>query len=322
MKIEFFKEFKHTDSGISLITDDLRNDVLEFESVGAIVPYIIYDGIVYDSGCLVISDIEYHIVDMDDSFNFKYNSEFILFDVFSPYADAFLKNINKTSNKILGGGVGSTSLSLKEYIFTQEGCSSDKAIIIPFKEDLKIGTKHGFKPISGPFVVTRSDKNILFELNFKPAFEVYQEALEGLGIIVNEENIFDKTPKYSFGISTIVNDECMIRNPIKINGDYSINIVGNIEEMDNIYIVSPDIENMNNSIIDLRDEIYDIDNSENLLVCESMSRIEMFNSKNRDLDILKKKFSNIWGVGVIGEITNRGFYQIKLFNKTILIGAY
>jgi hypothetical protein len=109
---------------------------------------------------------------------------------------------------------------------------------------------------------------------------------------------------------------------VKINGDYSINIVGNVEEMDNIYIIAPDIENMDNHIIELREEIYSIEKNENLLVCESMSRIEMFNSKNRDLMILKKRFQNIWGVGVIGEITNRGFYQIKLFNKTMLIGAY
>jgi hypothetical protein len=188
MKIEFFKKFKHTDDGICLVTDDLRDEIWEFESLGAIVPYIIYDGIVYESGCLVISDIEFHIVDMDETYDFKYNSEFILFDSFSVYVDKFLGNINKTSNKIIGGGVGSKSFNLKEYIFTKEGCSSDKAIIIGFEEDLKIGSKHGFKPISGPFVVTRSDKNTLFELNFKPAFEVYQEALDELGIVLTEEN--------------------------------------------------------------------------------------------------------------------------------------
>jgi methyl-accepting chemotaxis protein len=92
------------------------------------------------------------------------------------------------------GGSAADDLKMKEtYVFEDENVAKDAVALalLASKTPTIITVEHGHEPISPPFEVTKAKGNIVYELNEKPAFEVWKDyvrekAMERFGIDIDK----------------------------------------------------------------------------------------------------------------------------------------
>ena len=111
------------------------------------------------------------------------------------------------------GGAASDDLKFKETkVFGNNKVLSDAVslTLVASRKPLIIAVKHGHSPISPPLTVTKAKGNIVYEINNKPAFEVWKEYTrqnaKNIGINVDKmsetEAIKMFFTQYEAGIST------------------------------------------------------------------------------------------------------------------------
>ena len=103
-----------------------------------------------------------------------------------------LAAFNALGCKFAGGSAGD-DLNLKEtFVFADDKIDTNavSTALIASKQPVTIAVRHGHVPISPAVTVTKSESNIVYELDGKPAFEVWKEyarehAKENFGIDVD-----------------------------------------------------------------------------------------------------------------------------------------
>jgi len=77
-----------------------------------------------------------------------------------------------------GGGAGSLSLEQMPCVFSNDGVFQDAAVFALLRMESRIGVRHGWNKVDGPFIVTKAEGNIIKEINWKNPFEVYKQVVE------------------------------------------------------------------------------------------------------------------------------------------------
>jgi methyl-accepting chemotaxis protein len=135
-------------------------------------------------------------------------------------------------NVKLVGGCAGDDLKFKEtFIFHNDTIASDAACIalLESKEALAMGVKHGHSPVSKEMEITKAKNNVVYEVNGRPAFEVWKEELleeaKKEGIDVSKLNdasaIGNFLIRYELGL--MVGEEYKVRVPLSKNDDGSLN---------------------------------------------------------------------------------------------------
>lgn len=91
------------------------------------------------------------------------------------------------------GGAASDELQFKETnVFTDDTVATDAVSLslVASRIPVAIGVKHGHSPISPPLTITKAKGNVVYEIDGKPAFEVWKEYArhnaKGIGIDVDK----------------------------------------------------------------------------------------------------------------------------------------
>ena len=155
------------------------------------------------------------------------------------------------------GGAAADNLSFKKTsIFGQNEVLSDAISIclIASKTPLIISVKHGHRPISPPLKVTKAEGNILYEVEGRPAIEVWKDYLRAplkeKGVNVDELRSVEMSKillKYEAGLMT--GSGSKIRFPASCNPDGSFNFVCSIVEGSVIKIMDSEQEDQIESTI-------------------------------------------------------------------------
>lgn len=308
---------------------------------GGIFPQIIYGRENLTRGNIVVGLEENispviieNLSDKDEQIEDEIEEKFSLnrpIDTMFVFVDGFSSTIATLINELfnyfglehnyIGGGAGSLSFIQKPCIYTNKGLLQDSAIIVATNLKSGIGVKHGWKKISGPFQITKSNKNIIQELDYKPAFEVYKEVIETKSNNkFNENNFFDIAKGYPFGISKI-GSEKVVRDPISTQNN-SLICVGEVREGDYVDILMGE----KNSLINAAKDAYTIakDNyrGENMQITffiDCISRVLFLGEDFKDeLNIVHDEFLTI-GALTLGEIANSGQDYLEFYNKTAVV---
>lgn len=88
--------------------------------------------------------------------------------------------------------------------------------------------EHGYKVPEQLIAATSTDGNRIISIDWRPAFEVYQERVQAqYGLEITAENFYQYSVHFPFGIIR-ADDEVLVRIPVALQDDGSLFCVGEI----------------------------------------------------------------------------------------------
>ena len=101
-----------------------------------------------------------------------------------------------------------------------------------------IGVRHGWIPIGTPRIATKSKSNILYELDGRPAIEMYEDYFgRDRTLISDKEPLAKFAITYPLGISAPNKDGYLIRDPITADKNGAITCAAEIPEGSQVYLM-------------------------------------------------------------------------------------
>jgi hypothetical protein len=227
-----------------------------------------------------------------------------------------------------GGGAGSLSLEQEPCVFTPEGVFQDAAVVAFVKLQSGLGVRHGWQELVGPIVATHTNKNVIVELNWRNAFEVYKEAVEAdSGKELTREGFFDIAKGYPFGILK-ENAEHIVRDPIAANERGELICVGEVPENTALSILRGE----NAALIGAAGQaaaagLAKVKGSpQSALVIDCISRVLFLGDDfEKELAAVEAQLAGSGGVPegalTLGEISSSGEGLLEFYNKTMVVGV-
>ncbi|MFH1293122.1 MAG: FIST N-terminal domain-containing protein [Pseudomonadota bacterium] len=333
---------------IHQIISGLNENGIKF--FGGIFPGIIYRNYKYEEGAILmvlpvlekpflikgLNTEQIEIPDFGKEIMENHGSKYtamILVDGLTSNISFFLSEMfNRLGNSVhyFGGGAGSLTLKQEPCLFTSEGFAQDAAIVTFIKLNSHLGVRHGWERIMGPFVATKTRKNIIMELNWKNAFEVYRETVEGdSGKKLTPENFFDIAKGYPFGIHK-EGMEDIVRDPISVNQKSELFCVGEVPENTVLSILKGEKASLIQAAGQAAEDCLQsgAKNIRQCLIADCISRA-IFLEENfiKELEIVNRKIPSSdpqhtpMGILTLGEISSYGEGYLEFFNKTIVVGV-
>ncbi len=224
----------------------------------------------------------------------------------------------------LGGGCGSLSLEQKPCIFTNEGLLEDAAVLAYLNLNSGVGVAHGWDMISEPMKVTRSDRNVVYRLDHRPALEVYRELIEeGCGESFTEENFFDIAKAHPFGLHKL-QSETVIRDPLSLDADEGLVCVGEVPTGAFVHLMRGETEELIDAAQEANERaLQSLGNPAGFdlrVFFDCISRVLFMGSEfKRELEVVSDRVPMI-GALTLGEIANSRREFLEFYNKTSVVG--
>lgn len=313
--------------------------------LGGVFPKLIYDNEVKDRGVVInfikkeiglfkvqnIEEKNYEIPTLNLSREKSYCT-FTLVDGLTGNISHYLSELYRNFGNYcsyLGGGSGSLTLKQQPCVFDRDGFYMDAAVVIVFETKVSIGVKHGWQRIEGPIIATKTDKNVIKELNWRKAFDIYKEAVEqDAKTEIREDNFFDIAKAYPFGMVK-ENSESIVRDPIATNEKGELICVGEVMENTVVDILKGVDKNLIASATEAANiALKNVKEVNNVLIVDCISRVLFLEDKfeeelNNVSSAIKKDFSDaeISGALTLGEISSYNGY-LEFLNKTLVVGLF
>jgi hypothetical protein len=222
--------------------------------------------------------------------------------------------------RYMGGGAGSLSFQQMPCILSNQGISMNSAVIAWCARPIEIGVAHGWEPVSAALKVTEVSGRELISLNWRPAFEVYQEIVEThASKSFDDMPFFDLAKSYPFG-KALVQGEFVIRDPFATN-QASISLVDEVHEGEFLHVMHGQKASLlagaraasqlaREADQGVHHQIFCID-----CISRSLFLGDEFGEELQAIANTEQMF----GILSIGEIANTGGSYLELFNKTVVV---
>lgn len=311
----------------------------KIEVIGAFFPGVIAEGKLHYSGFVLQhfdSSFDLQLCDSKKVIQeFSRNkistgTGIVLMDALSQGNQAFLNTVFYELGKdfkFIGGGAGSLDLIHKPCVFDKDGIYADKAIILLLQEKVAIGVKHGYTRMAGPFVATRTKGNKILELNWENPYEVFSNVVnEDSPIPISKEYFLSVSKGYPLGLGRKGHED-IVRDPISVDSDGSIECIDAVPENAVLYVLKGDktklIEAASSSCLEALNQLTGEPNC--CFIIDCVSRM-LFLGDDFDKEIkivsdtLTARFKNmqIEGVLSIGEVSTFKNGRLEIYNKTVL----
>ncbi len=163
----------------------------------------------------------------------------VLFDGLCPNLEAFVESLYAIVGVdaiVAGGGAGHLDLVQRPCLLCNGGVLADCAVLVALPGAIDHGMSHGWQRLCGPFLVTRSQGNVLDELSYQAAFDVYRKAVEAHSAErFSDTDFFSIAKTFPLGIEGVDGD-FLVRDPIKRAGDALV-CVGEVPQNATVYLL-------------------------------------------------------------------------------------
>jgi hypothetical protein len=329
----------------ALVAELNQNDI---EFIGGIFPAIIHDDQKYEEGtvCTVLPALEKPFlikglnnaqIELPDfgqagaSQDGKTTAVILVDGLTSGIASFLAEMFNRLGNSVsyFGGGAGSLTLQQEPCVFTPSGVFQDAAIVTFVPRQISLGVQHGWQKIAGPVMATKTRQNVIVELNWRNAFEVYQEVVEAdSGATLTTEAFFDTAKGYPFGIYKEGSEE-IVRDPIIATDAGELVCVGEVPENAPLNILKgnkPELVQAAAQAADHREQLGGSRPQQSLII-DCISRVLFLEEDfSEELAAVKQGLlasgdqTAPVGALTLGEISSDGNGFLEFYNKTIVIG--
>ncbi len=312
---------------------------------GGMFPGVIYDDRKYEQGAVIkvlpalnspylINGLDTDRIELPDFISQpdKKYTAMVLVDGLTSNIALFLSQLfDCLGNSVhyFGGGAGSLSLKQQPCLFTKQGFVQDAAVVTFIKLECNLGVSHGWKKLAGPIVAARTCKNVVMELDWKDAFEVYREIVENdSGCKLAVENFYGTAMRYPFGIYK-EGAEDIVRDPLMVNEKGELVCVGEVPENSLLNILKGEPDSLIQAAAHAAKEACGKGIHCNM-VADCISRtLFLGDDFSRELAAVKENLAVVGdqaipaGMLTLGEIASYGETFLEFFNKTIVVaGCY
>lgn len=327
------------------------NDVLKAQSrvlMGGIFPQIVYQDQAYEQGCLVIGlTAELHVEviaglsdekadyaeDIDQAFAQVDESETVLV-----FVDGLAKRISSLVDGLfdvfgaepdfIGGGAGSLSFEQKPCLFTRQGVQQDCALVGLYQSPSRLAVGHGWTSVDQDHQITRVEKNVIYEIDNRNAFEVYQSAVNAISATpMSMDNFFEVAQAFPFGINKL-SGEKIVRDPISVTDEGALICVGELVQGDFVDILSAQPDQLIQAAEETAKKAYATSAQQApqmTLMMDCISRAlflkQDFSRELSSVNQISGDSVPLMGALVLGEIANSGAGYLEFYNKTTVVAS-
>lgn len=222
----------------------------------------------------------------------------------------------------LGGGAGALGLVQKPCLFGNAGVLADAAQLVglPLRSAVEVG--HGWRVLSGPFLVTRCEEATIHELDYRPAYEVYREAVEKISAHYFEQKSFPEIANHHpFGLKKWQGD-IIVREAIA-RQENSLVCAGEIADGALLYVLTGNADELIQTVGDVAGRLHFEGGF--VLAFDCIGRVSFLGERYAQevaamADALPDHVP-LFGALTVGEIASRDEGCLEFYNKTIVMGA-
>ncbi|MCA9629155.1 MAG: FIST C-terminal domain-containing protein [Myxococcales bacterium] len=145
----------------------------------------------------------------------------------------------------LAGGAAGDDLAMASCLVGLPGRTLSDAVVtarIRSRRPLGLGVAHGHVPLAGPYRVTRAEGSVIYELDGKPAFEVWADATQADARArgmdprsLQPEQLGSFLLQYEAGLAT--GDDFKVRAPLSRNDDGSLNFACGVAQGAQLHVM-------------------------------------------------------------------------------------
>ena len=304
---------------------------------GGLFPAILYDNKVHSSGWIihaVYGDFSAVFTDnISGNKDFHYETKpvgtsMVIVDGHAQKISSFLQAVyadSSISTNFFGGGAGSLASSDRRCIVSNQGLKSDAAVVLHFGSESGIGVAHGWKPASKIFRVTAAEGNIVHELDYRPALEVYTELVKTeFSATVDPADLIGTASMFPLGIRRI-GGSLIVRDPIAVTETGGLICVGEFDNDSFVYLLTSDIQTLLNASLEATQlAVNDLPAKAGFkVVFDCISRFLLMQKDfDSELTLLAQDGVPVAGVLSIGEIASNNQGCLEFYNKTTAVAAF
>ncbi len=156
---------------------------------------------------------------------------FMIFDAMVPNIATILDHLYLIlADRVhyMGVNAGSETFKPMPCLFDSKNILQDGVLLILMKNHSGAILEHGYCAPSQMISATATQGNRIISIDWRPAFEVYQEMAKAhYGVTVNKENFYQNAVHFPFGIVR-ANNEILVRIPVALEEDGSLFCVGEV----------------------------------------------------------------------------------------------
>ncbi len=209
-------------------------------------------------------------------------------------------------------------------LFSNEGLLQHAALLASTPAQSTIGVQHGLEPIENDnYQVTKSKGNVLYEIDYQPAFQVYKKLIEShLNESFNkdEEEFLKRAITYPLGIIRL-SGESIVRTVLAVQEDDSLICTGDISENALIQILHAKNKNLIKaaSLASQVSRNSHYHTSFNLYFTCLARTIILGEEFQQEIDTVYKEDTLLVGAVSMGEIANNQDHYLELYNATAVV---
>ncbi|MCK5640113.1 MAG: FIST C-terminal domain-containing protein [Gammaproteobacteria bacterium] len=250
---------------------------------------------------------------------------FLCFDAMVPNIASILAHMYlRLADRVYYTGVnaGSESFTPMPCLFDNEKILEDAVLAIVLDKQTKQTLRHGYRAPEKMLVATSTEGNRIDTIEWRPAFEIYQQHVKKLyKLDINKDNFYQYAVHFPFGIIR-ADEKVLVRIPVALQDDGSLLCVGEVPANSVLTLLeapSPESSHTAEAIAgDLACE-----KNEDILTFYCAGRRMHFGEKEaiNELTVIKSLTNpnNVVGALSLGEIGSSGKGGYPLFHNAAIV---
>ena len=304
---------------------------------GGLFPGVIYDGQTHDLGAVLIGHAEAaRVFDVELAVD-NYDAEKWVSGIANArtvicYLDAtcptgaLMRELfrNRTEQAVwCGGGAGSLDFVRQPVIITPRGLLEGAAVFACLDAPTTLGITHGWSAFGPPMLVTEARGNDVVTLDWRPAFEVYREAVEGHSSQkFDEEGFFTLASRYPLVLERF-GKEGVVRDPLEALPSGELRCAGDIPTHSTVRVATGTFEQMLDAANEARVRAQGSRTEASgalALTIDCISRSLLLGERLREeLEALRIPGTSQVGALTIGEVASDPDSFLQVHNKTTVL---
>lgn len=158
---------------------------------------------------------------------------FLLFDGMLPHIASILDHLYlRLADRVeyAGANAGSETFQPMPCLFDQDALMGQGVLALLLPGPSAIVLSHGYPVPEHAMTATATAGNQIVTIDWRPAFDVYQELMQAeFGIALTRENFYQHAVHFPFGL-VHANQEVAVRIPVGLSDDGALHCVGEVPE--------------------------------------------------------------------------------------------